>query len=144
MDVLIQKSEGSHEYEITIKCREIPALLIETLNALQKDMFLLGHIEGKVHHVAIESILYFETVDKKVFFYTENQVFTSNQKLYQLENTLINDSFIRVSKQTIVNLKKVKNISSYSGSRLLLTFDNNEKVVVTRGFVPLLKERLGI
>lgn len=144
MEVLIEKTKDSSEYEITIKCREIPTLLVEALNALQKGAFLLGYMEGEIHHVALESILYLEIVDKKVFFYTGEQMFTSNQKLYQLEMALVNDSFIRVSKQAIVNLERVKNISSYQGARLLLTLDNGEKVVVTRGFVPLLKERLGI
>jgi len=145
MEVLIEKVKDNNSYEITIRCREIPLSLIEVLNNLQKDTFLPGYTrEGGVNHVSIKSILYFETVDKKVFFYTDDQIFSSNQKLYQLETLLINDSFIRVSKQAIVNLHKVKNISSYNGARLLLTLINDEKIVVTRGFVSLLKERLNL
>ena len=52
-------------------------------------------------------IFMFRVEDKQVNVYTENQEYIIKKPLYQVEETLTSD-FVRISKTTIVNLKKIK------------------------------------
>ena len=70
-------------------------------------------------------------MDRKTFIYTEQQIYETDKRLYELENHLKNRSFFRASKAVIINLKRTKSIRPEIGARLLLTMDNGEKVIVT-------------
>ena len=55
-------------------------------------------------------IFMFRVEDKQVNVYTENQEYIIKKPLYQVEETLTSD-FVRISKTTIVNLKKIKRVA---------------------------------
>ena len=61
-------------------------------------------------NVAQSAILYIESVDKKTFIYTENQVLLTNKRLYELEDILDKRDFFRCSKSTIIHLNKVEKL----------------------------------
>ena len=57
-------------------------------------------------------ILYIEAVERNTFIYTEESTYESELKLYELEQQLEEKDFIRISKQSIINLKKVKSLKA--------------------------------
>ncbi|HAR86745.1 MAG TPA: histidine kinase, partial [Clostridium sp.] len=89
-------------------------------------------------------IFYFESVDKKTFIYMDKEVFQTHLRLYELEERLKNTDFFRASKSTIINLRKVKNIVPMFGGRIEILLDNDEKLVVSRQYVPILKNKLDL
>ena len=52
--------------------------------------------------------------------------------------------YIRISKSSIANLGKIKSIRPDFGGKILATMENNEKIYISRQYVPLLKKKLGI
>ena len=66
------------------------------------------------------------------------------EKLYTLEGMLPVESFMRASKSAILNLNKVKSLSPAFGGRFEAVLDNGEKTIISRQYVPVLKERLGL
>ena len=76
--------------------------------------------------------------------YTEQQIYETDKRLYELENHLKNRSFFRASKAVIINLKRTKSIRPEIGARLLLTMDNGEKVIVSRQYSSNIKTALGV
>ena len=66
--------------------------------------------EGTMVNVAQSAILYIESVDKKTFIYTENQVLLTDKRLYELEDILDKRDFFRCSKSTIIHLNKVEKL----------------------------------
>ena len=58
----------------------------------------------------LKDIFMFRVEDKKVRVYTENNDYLIKKALYQVEEGL-NGDFVRVSKTTIVNLKKIKRVA---------------------------------
>lgn len=80
----------------------------------------------------------------KKHLYTKEDVFQCKEKLYELEEILEKESFIRISKNTIVNLNKVSKIVPDISRRLILTLENKEKVIVSRSFTFNFKKSLGL
>ena len=88
-------------------------------------------------------IFYFESVDNKTFIYCEKQVFESKMKLYEIGSQYENTDFFRASKSIILNLSKIKNLNPAFNGRFEALLKNNEKVIISRQFVPVLKKKLG-
>lgn len=63
----------------------------------------------KKDHIAVlnpDEIYMIKSENKKIKVYTENKEYDINRRLYELENSL-DDDFIRISKSTIVNIRKI-------------------------------------
>ncbi|WP_370775305.1 LytTR family DNA-binding domain-containing protein [Anaerobutyricum hallii] len=52
--------------------------------------------------------------------------------------------FMRISKSMIINLDKIRHISPALGGRFEALLDNDEKVIISRQYVPILKDKLGV
>lgn len=89
-------------------------------------------------------ILYIEAVERATFVYTENDVFESDFKLYEFEQQLPEKDFIRVSKQSILNLRKVKRLKADINRKIRVTLLNGEQIIVSRMYADELRKRLGI
>ncbi|WP_196894185.1 LytR/AlgR family response regulator transcription factor [Aureivirga marina] len=88
-------------------------------------------------------------------FYSENKstyIFTNEKRNYlldipleQLENQLEEDVFFRVNRKFFVNINSIKDIVSYTNSRLKLVLENydEEEIIVSREKVKKFKEWLG-
>ena len=55
-------------------------------------------------------VFMFRVEEKQVKVYTENSEYIIKKPLYQIEETLDSD-FVRISKSTVVNLKKVERVA---------------------------------
>lgn len=76
-------------------------LLIEKIkNRSQKINFLK---DSKIIFAELSDILYFESVDDKVFDYTLDQALETKLKLYQLEEDYLPQDFLRVNKAVIMS-----------------------------------------
>ena len=87
-------------------------------------------------------ILYAEAVEGSVFLYTADQVYTSPYSLSFLEKEYGEDGFFRCGKSAAVNLRQTEQLRSQPGGRLLLTFSNGEKILVSRRYAAILRRRL--
>lgn len=145
MKITVKQDPKINETEITITCREIDTDLETIISNLSLiDNTAAGKIDGETYFIPMTDIFYFETVDSKTFFYTGDKVFELSAKLYQLEEKLIHTPFVRISKSVIVNLKKVESIKPEENSRLTAKLSNNEKVTVSRQYMPGIKKKLGV
>lgn len=65
-------------------------------------------------------------------------------RLYELEDALEGTEFVRVSRQTLVNLDHVMGIRPEPNGRLALKMGNEDIVIVSRSYVSDLKGKIGI
>lgn len=100
--------------------------------------------DGNYFQVVPEEIYYFEAVDNKIFIYLEKEVYETKRKLYELERLFQGTDFFRASKSCIVNLAKVKSLSPAFNGRFEALMRNGERVMISRQYVPILKEKLGL
>lgn len=103
---------------------------------------LIGELDQYQHKIPLRSVFYLESVDKKVFFYTEHQTFRIQERLLQLEQRLSGDGFVRVSKSCLINLRVLKQIKSLSNSRMEAVLINDEKIIVSRSYLANVRKGL--
>lgn len=99
---------------------------------------------GKVYSISTNDILYIESVDRKTFGYTVNEVYELGFKLYEIEERYKLMDYMRISKSCIVNLKKIHSLKPDFGGKTLATMENNEKLYISRQYASVLKEKLGL
>ena len=145
MKITILDKLPEEEDEIIIKCENLDEdirLLIERIkNHKQKINF---QKDAKIVFTEISDILYFESVDDKVFFFSLDDVLETKLKLYQLEEYFLPQDFLRVNKAVIMNLNKVESLSPAFGGRFEAILKNGYKVIISRNYIPALKKKLGL
>ncbi len=92
----------------------------------------------------VGEILYIEAVERNTFIYTEKETYESSLKLYEYEQQLCEKDFIRISKQSILNLRKVKSLRSDINRKIRVTLKNDEQIIVSRMYSDELRNRLGV
>ncbi|MGG3449920.1 LytTR family DNA-binding domain-containing protein [Domibacillus aminovorans] len=131
--------------EILIRCHEVDDEIYEIVNKLKtENLIVLGYQNDRVHRIKLSDIYYFEAVDGKVFIYCKDNVFEVKQKLYELEELCKEKNCFRASKSTILNIAKISSISPSISGRFEAVLDNGERAVVSRQYVPVLKNMLGL
>lgn len=88
-------------------------------------------------------IFMFRVEDKQVNVYTENQEYIIKKPLYQVEETLTSD-FVRISKTTIVNLKKIKRVAPSLKGMMFIELQNGLKDNISRKYLPEFKRALDL
>ncbi|MEG2233961.1 MAG: LytTR family DNA-binding domain-containing protein [Oscillospiraceae bacterium] len=145
MKITINENSDIEEVEVIINCKKTNdeiLKMIASLNSIESK--ITGTKDGQTFLVAPDAVLYIESVDKKTFIYTENDVFETVLRLYEFENILSNDGFFRASKSTIINLSGVRSLRPDFGARLQITMNNGEKMTVSRQYTGAVKKRLGL
>ncbi len=141
---IIDPSPGEED-EIIVKCREVSDDLQQLLNLIkQGGNKINGYKDGKIHLLQPAEIFYFESVDQRVFAYCKADVYEIKSRLYELEMQLLAKNFLRVTKSLILNLDQIKQLSPAFSGRFEAQLKNGEKVLISRQYVPALKERLGL
>lgn len=123
-------------------------LLLETLqlfSATTATSKIVGFRNDEYHLMNHDQILYFEAIDSSVLCHTATEMYRLKEKLYQLEERLPRERFIKVSRSFIVNIDSVTRIIPWFNRRLLLKFDHSKKEVeVSKNYVGHFKEFLGM
>ncbi|MBP1761450.1 MAG: putative DNA-binding rotein [Firmicutes bacterium] len=144
MKIVMEEPPEGEEEQIIIRCRRMTPELLRALALLKAQDTLIAYDGNEIHRLRPDGIYYIDTVDNKTFIYLKDKVYESKQKLYELENSLANSDFLRVSKSVILNLRKIKSLSPALSGRFEALLDNGEKVIISRQYMGDLKKRLGI
>lgn len=145
MKITILEKQPDEENEIIVKCDYIDENITKLLNQFKTGRSKLSfYNDSQIILLDPKEILYFESVDDKVFAYTKDKVCESRLKLYMLEEELPKDDFFRASKAVIVNLSKLQSLSPAFGGRFEAVLQNGYKVIISRNYVAGLKSKLGL
>lgn len=79
----------------------------------------------------------------EVRVYCEDKTYRSARRLYELETELGSD-FMRISKSTIVNLKKIDSVEPSFNAMMYLVMKNGCKDYITRTYLMQFKKYLGL
>ena len=146
--VSIQTIDKKEDEEIVIKCHELNDEVLEIMKKLQtqdtKPQSLVGTKDDQIYTIKFKDILYVEATENKTFIYCEKDFFESKLKLYEIENLLDGNSFFRCSKSMILHASKISYVSPAFNGRFEAALVNNERIIISRQYVPELKKILGI
>lgn len=135
---------NQEETEVIIRCQSVNAevkRLQELLDLFNRKIKAIKN--QQIYILDVIQILYIDTVDKRTFLYTAEDIYESNLKLYELEELLETSDFFRAGKSVIINFLHIKRIKPDFGGRLEVTMSNGEKLYVSRQYAINIKERLG-
>lgn len=79
-------------------------------------------------------ILYAESVDRKVFIYTQEDIYRTEFTLVALEEILSTINYFRCSKSMIINIDKIVKLKSLASNRIDATLVNGEHVIISRTY----------
>jgi DNA-binding LytR/AlgR family response regulator len=85
----------------------------------------------------------FRVENKQVKVYTEGSEYLVKKPLYQVEESLGSD-FVRISKTTIVNLKKIERVAPSLKGMMFIQLKNGLKDNISRKYLPDFKEALDL
>lgn len=140
---IILNQRDEKELEVIINYHEMDSRVTQLLKRIEScDHTVYGNDEGRQFKISLYDIYYIESVDKKTFIYTKDQVFRSGRKLYSLMDELKTYEFVQVSKACILNLNVLKSIESLYNSRMIATLINGEKITVSRTYLSHIKAAL--
>ncbi|MCM1101245.1 MAG: LytTR family transcriptional regulator DNA-binding domain-containing protein [Acetatifactor muris] len=143
MIINISQIKKEETERLEIYCHEVSNEITEIVRFVKsRQGRLTGIVEGAQYEIAVSDVIYIEGVDNKVFIYCEKQVYETRQKLYELEETLKEKHFLRVSKSVLVNLMKIESIKASLNGRFMAVLQNGEQIIVSRKYVPELKKAL--
>lgn len=145
MKIIIEETGPGEEDQIIIRCNVFNENILKVISDLKMGQKKIPGIkDGNITMIDPVNIYYFEGVDNKVFLYCKQSVYETKMKLYEIEEDYKNSNYFRASKSVILNVSKIKSISpAYSGRFEALLF-NGEKVIISRQYVPELKNKLGL
>lgn len=145
MKVSVIRPSSDEEDEIIFRCHTLSDDMARLIHRLRYgEIKFTGYDEHGISTIVASDIYYFETVDNKVFAYCRQSVYEVKERLYQLEEVIEELPFMRISKSMIVNIEKILHISPALGGRFEAVLENDEKVIISRLYVPILKNRLGV
>lgn len=81
--------------------------------------------------------------EKQVKVYDEDKEYLIKKPLYQVEETL-NSDFVRISKTTIVNLKKIERVAPSLKGMMFIQLKNGLKDNISRKYLPDFKNALDL
>ena len=145
LKITIDVDDKNKEIEVNIKCNKLTSEvenLIATLRIINQQMLVIKDNENYL--LDVNKISYIEALERKTFVYTEDEIYESKLKLYEMEERLCNCGFIRISKSCLVHLKYIKSIRNDIERKLRLTMKNNEQIIVSRQYADEIKKRLGV
>ncbi len=110
---------------------EVEAVL-QFMNAPAKK--LIGTKNDTQTVIDFADVLYAETVDRKTFIYTADDVFRTELTLSQLEEVLNTVNFFRCSKSMIINIDKIATLKSLASNRIDAALINDEHIIISRTY----------
>lgn len=147
MKITILTPGPGEEEEIIVKVNDLSEEVLSLIKRMkdgQNTDTIAGYVDDNIVMLALRDIFYFDAVDNRVFAYTKDKCYEVKKKLFELEEALQNTSFIRISKSAIVNIKQIERLVPEFNGRFEACLKNRESIIISRGYMPSLKQKLGV
>jgi DNA-binding LytR/AlgR family response regulator len=96
---------------------------------------------GRSFSIIYEDVYYLEATESTTKVWTEHDAFQSDLPLYAWVDAF--PTFVRIHKSYVVNLLHIHAFESTFNGRLLIILKNRDRLVVSRKYVSIIKQRLG-
>lgn len=146
MQIKIEIDSAYKEPKVIILTEKMTEEVNEILRKLseEKTDVLAGFCEDTLTILDKADIYRIYSEAGKVIAATENGDYTIRRRLYELEEKLARDNFVRISNSEIVNLKKVKSFDLSISGTICVRLINGTTAYVSRRYVSKIKDILGV
>jgi DNA-binding LytR/AlgR family response regulator len=135
------------EDEVTIRCGRVDDTIRKIhqfiLDQAQADERITFYKDNQEFYFPLDMVLFFETEGEYIYAHTAEDAYRIKYRLYELEERLPK-SFVRASKSTIVNIRRIISVTRNLTAASLIQFTgSHKKIYVSRHYYRQLHERLG-
>ncbi len=95
--------------------------------------------EDKQIRIDLPDVYYIENVERKMFIYTERDVYRFNSTMSEVEGMIAETNMVRISRTCIMNTDHLKEIRQVKNSHLEAVMDNDEMLIVSRKYLKDIK-----
>lgn len=146
MKIRIEIDPEIKESEIVLRCSKLDSEMVRLQEALadfENEKIGISFYKGETEFFPeLDEILFFETAGSDVWAHTASDEYLVKNKLYELEEILPR-YFMRISKSSILNTKKVYSIMrNLTASSKIEFYGTHKSVFVSRNYYKSLKDRL--
>lgn len=149
INIITNISDEFKETKITIEAPNLSKEVQDILNYIENSNGQLSQIiaskDNKIHFIELKNIICFFSEDKYNYLRTKEDTYKIKYKLYELEELLNMQNFIRISKSCIINIEQVKYFNIGILNTIIVELKDNTKETVTKKYfkqiMNLLKER---
>lgn len=110
----------------------------------ERSSIIAGFKDGTAELLELNDIFRIYSSNGKVYAETANGTFTLRLRLYEAEQRLDSQIFVRISNSEIINLKKVTNFDLSFVGTICVKLSNGTITYVSRRYVAKIKQILGI
>ncbi len=145
MKISINVEEEIKDIEVVISCSRLtPEIekVLATLRMMERQLLVKKGEETYI--LDVSKVIYLESVDRRTFVYTRENVYESGFKLYELEQQLEECGFFRVSKSCVAALRYIRSLKTDVNRKIKVTMENGEQIMVSRQYAEELRKKLGV
>ncbi len=143
MKLSVKKDPEAIETEISVRCSGVDGRLERLIHYISQYTYTFqAKTETGVCFVPAEDVCYIDSVDGKTFLYLTEKVLGCADSLAELEGKLADSTFVRISKNCIVNVAYLQQVNPLWNHRLEAVLTSGEKLIVTRHYIESLKEKV--
>ena len=131
------------ENEVVLRCPRLDQEMLRVLSLVRSGLqkLCVWDENREIILLSPDETLYCESVDEHTFLYTASAFYQTALTLAELEGRYGELGYLRVSKSAVINLHRIRSLKSRTGGRIEASLENGERLVVSRHFAPLLRER---
>ena len=145
MKITIDERKTAQDVEVTIVCARADRRVLDLAARLRMlDRKVTGTADDRTRVLSAEDVLFIESVDKRTFIYTKDEVLETGLRLYEMEERLADCEFMRVAKGCIVNFRAITALRPDINGRIVANLLNKDQVVISRQYAPAVKAKLGL
>ncbi|MBR2309865.1 MAG: LytTR family transcriptional regulator DNA-binding domain-containing protein [Oscillospiraceae bacterium] len=134
------------ENEVILRCAQLDDEMLRVLSLLRSGMqkLLVWNEQRETLPLSVSKVVYCETVEEKTFVYTHDGIYQTALSLAELEDRWGDLGLFRAGKSSVVNLHEIQKLKNCGSGRIEALLTTGEKMIISRRYAPMLRERLGL
>ena len=149
MNVEVKINPDVKDTEVLITAEKKSRFLCGLVDVIQdfdkkRAASLTGHIGDRAYLVDVADILRIYAANQKVYVQTDKAEYLLRHRLYELEELLDRQYFLRISNSEIIHVRKIQDIDLSVTRRICIRFRDDVYTYVSRRYIPKIKKSLGI
>ena len=134
------------ENEVILRCAQLDDEMLRVLSLLRSGMqkLLVWNEQRETLPLSVSKVVYCETVEEKTFVYTHDGIYQTALSLAELEDRWGDLGLFRAGKSSVMNLHEIQKLKNCGSGRIEALLTTGEKMVISRRYAPILRDRLGL
>ncbi|MBR1864303.1 MAG: LytTR family transcriptional regulator DNA-binding domain-containing protein [Ruminococcus sp.] len=129
------KQKGLRENYLELHYEKLDDETAEIISRLDNTFSNIeGTADGRRIIIPAADVLYFESVDRRTFAYTDKMCVEIRDSLKNVIDRFAGTGFLRISKSAAVNVYKIDHLQGDLNMRVIIFLKNGEKLIMNRGY----------